>query len=84
MRFISLPSYKRSIASVTISILMSMRKMPLANPAKVSIFPSPYGKRILAGHLLITAAHNPTANARQSKSMWMLSLRSPKDPVARP
>ena len=58
-----------------------IKKMPLAKPARVSIFPKPYGKRILGGHLLMTAAQRPTTSAKQSKSICMLSLSKPKDPV---
>lgn len=46
-----------------------MRNTPLPNPDKLSIFPNPYGKRWLAGHLLETAANKPKASAMQSNSM---------------
>lgn len=46
-----------------------IKRMPLANPLSVSTFPNPYGNRWLLGHLLITAASNPTSSATQSKNM---------------
>lgn len=61
-----------------------IRKIPLAKPDKVSIFPYPYGKFDVGCHLLITAAAKPTAKPKQSNSMCILSLRSPSEPVTNP
>ena len=61
-----------------------IKKIPLANPASVSILPNPYGNLVLGGHLLITAAQRPTTSARQSKNMCMLSDSRPNEPVAIP
>lgn len=58
--------------------------MPLANPDKLSTLPYPYGKLTEGGHLLMMAAARPTARPAQSKSMWMLSVKSPREPVTKP
>jgi hypothetical protein len=62
----------------------NIKKMPLANPDKLSTLPYPYGKVTEGGHLLMMAAARPTARPAQSKSMWMLSVKSPSEPVTKP
>ena len=62
----------------------NIKKIPLANPDKLSTLPYPYGKLTEGGHLLMMAAARPTARPAQSKSMWMLSVKSPSEPVMKP
>lgn len=73
-----------TVPAFKLSKVPYIRRIPLANPLKVSILPNPYGNRWLRGHLLSTAANNPTSSATQSKNMWILSLRRPRESVTYP
>lgn len=82
------PTITKALAAARLEYLNKIsthiRKIPLAKPDKVSIFPYPYGKFDVGCHLLITAAARPTAKPKQSNSICILSLRSPSEPVTNP
>jgi hypothetical protein len=74
-------SLEGSACPYVISKQTYIKKTPFPNPDKLSIFPNPYGNLSLGGHLLEMAANNPTPNAKQSKNICILSLRSPRESV---
>lgn len=69
------------MASQTISTEISMRKTPLANPARVSMEERPYGKWSVGGCFEREDARRPRRRARQSKNIWMESEIRPRELV---